>query len=68
MPINKNLVGFVFVSLFTLIVVSLLIISYGYFNMKEISLLTSKCYENGGEAILEIHNNITGRYSFECKK
>lgn len=50
-----------------LLVVSFLIISTSYFNTSEINLFTSQCYENGGEVILEIHNDFTSEYSFECK-
>ena len=38
-----------------------------YFHTKEINALITGCYENGGEVILEIHNNVTSSYSFECK-
>lgn len=38
-----------------------------YFNSTEIQTLTSRCYDNGGEAMVEIHNPITNDYSFECK-
>lgn len=50
-----------------LLVVSFLVISASYFNTKEISLFTSECYANSGEVIIEIHNNLTNEYSFECK-
>ena len=66
--INKNILGLLFILLLLIIVVSFLIISYGYFNTKEISSLTSLCVENGGKPILEIHNNLTSNYSFECEK
>ncbi len=50
-----------------LILASFLTITTSYFNTKEISTLSSQCYENGGEIILEIHNHLTSKYSFECK-
>lgn len=50
-----------------LLVVFFLVISTSYLNTKEIRLLTSGCYENRGEVIIEIHNNLTSAYSFECK-
>ncbi|WP_186577930.1 hypothetical protein [Aquibacillus kalidii] len=68
MSINKNLVGLSMIIMLLIIVVSFLVISFGYFNTKEISLLTSRCNEIGGKAILEIHNNFTSSYSFECKE
>ncbi|WP_342429701.1 hypothetical protein [Neobacillus sp. FSL H8-0543] len=64
---NKYLNGIPWVLITLLLVVCFLIIASSYFNTKEISSVTSQCYENGGEAILEIHNNITNKYSFECK-
>ncbi|WP_332698198.1 hypothetical protein [Halalkalibacter lacteus] len=69
MPLLKNqhLMGISWILVILLLVASFLIISKGYFNTKEISSLTSQCYENGGEIILEIHDNLTNEYSFECK-
>ncbi|MER2010536.1 MAG: hypothetical protein ABS939_24190 [Psychrobacillus sp.] len=46
----------------------LIIVTSSYFNTKEINLLTSGCTEAGGASTLEIHNNLTSDYSFECKK
>ncbi|WP_298471410.1 hypothetical protein [uncultured Psychrobacillus sp.] len=45
-----------------------LTVTSSYFNTKEINLLTSGCTEAGGASTLEIHNNLTSEYSFECKK
>ena len=50
-----------------LLVASFFTIATSYFNTKEINTLSSQCYENDGEIILEIHNNLTSKYSFECK-
>ncbi|CDQ20040.1 hypothetical protein BN982_02352 [Halobacillus karajensis] len=68
MTINKIVLGFTFIILLLLIAVLIMVISYGYFNTKEINLLTSRCNEVGGESVLDIHNNLTSTYSFECKK
>ena len=46
----------------------LLTVTSSYFNTKEINLLTSGCTEAEGASTLEIHNNLTSEYSFECKK
>ncbi|AXI00351.1 hypothetical protein DV702_11850 [Sporosarcina sp. PTS2304] len=50
-----------------LLVVSLLLASTSYFNTKEIEALSSQCHENGGEVSIEIHNDFTSSYSFECR-
>ncbi len=44
-----------------------LINMYSYFNTKELDSASTKCYENDGEVIFKIHNNLTSKYSFECK-
>ena len=65
---NKDLKGVLWIFIIALFGVSFLTHTYSYFNTKEIDLLNTGCYENGGEVILEIHNNLTSNYSFECKK
>ncbi|PZX07546.1 hypothetical protein C7437_101664 [Psychrobacillus insolitus] len=65
---NKYFSGVLWILAIALLAVSLLTHAYSYFNTKEINLFSTECYENDGEVILEIHNNITGEYSFECKK
>ena len=64
---DKYVIGIMWILATLLLVASFLLISTGYFNTKEISLLTSQCYENSGEVIIEIHNNLTSEYSFKCK-
>jgi hypothetical protein len=64
---NKYFIGISWALSTLLLVVCVLTIASSYFNTKVISSVTSKCYENGGVAILEIHNNITSEFSFECK-
>ena len=64
---NKHFTGVLLILVMALLGVAFLMITYSYFNTKEINLLITGCYENGGEAILEIHNNLTSNYSFECK-
>jgi hypothetical protein len=39
-----------------------------YFNTTEINFASAQCYQYGGEVHLEIHNNLTSKYSFECKQ
>ncbi|MHA6258941.1 hypothetical protein ACXYMX_03395 [Sporosarcina sp. CAU 1771] len=51
-----------------IVVALFLMLTTSYFNTKEINLLTSGCYENGGVVNMVIHNNLTGSYSFECEK
>jgi hypothetical protein len=65
---NKYFSAVLWIIAISLLVVSLLTHASSYFNTKEINLLSTQCYENDGEVILEIHHNITGEYSFECKK
>lgn len=64
---NKNFKAVLWLFVIALFIVSFLTHSSSYFNTKEINLLSTGCYEIGGEAILEIHNNLTSIYSFECK-
>ena len=64
---NKYFIGILWILVTLLLVAHFLVISTGYLNTKEISLLASQCYENSGEVIIEIHNNLTNKYSFECK-
>lgn len=61
---NTNVIILLSVLLLT---ITVLIISMNYFNTKEINTFTSQCYKNKGAVKLEIHNNLTGRYSLECK-
>lgn len=64
---KKDLKGVLWLFIIALFGVSFITHTYSYFNTKEINLLITGCYENGGEVILEIHNNLTSNYSFECK-
>jgi hypothetical protein len=64
---NKYFIGISWILATLLLVVSFLVISTSYFNTQEIRLMTSECNENSGEVIIEIHNNLTNEYSFECK-
>jgi hypothetical protein len=64
---NRYFIGVSWILATLLLVVSFLIISTSYMNTQEIRLLTSGCYENSGEVLIEIHNNLTSDYSFECK-
>lgn len=64
---KKYVTGVLLIALTLLLIVSFLIASTSYFNTKEIRALSSQCHENGGEQTLEIHNNLTSKYSFECK-
>lgn len=64
---NRYFIGVSWILVTLLFVVSFLVISTSYMNTQEISLLTSGCYENSGEVLIEIHNNLTSDYSFECK-
>ena len=63
----KHFKGILSILVPLLLVASFLTIGTSYFNTKEINTLSSQCYENDGEVILEIHNNLTSKYSFECK-
>ncbi|MCG3088531.1 hypothetical protein [Sporosarcina cyprini] len=66
--INKrNLQGVIWLLVIVLFAVCLIMLTDNYFNNQQINLLLTGCSKNGGEAILEIHNNFTGSYSFECK-
>ncbi len=51
-----------------LIVVLVLTLSNNYFISKELNNITSKCYEIGGTAKLEIQDISKGEYHFECIK
>ncbi|WP_419958344.1 hypothetical protein [Psychrobacillus psychrotolerans] len=62
-----NLKGFLWIFIMALFGVSFITHTHSYFNTKEINLLITSCYENDGEVKLEIHNNLTSSYSFECK-
>lgn len=64
---NRYFIGVLWILVTLLFVVSFLVISTSYMNTQEIGLLTSGCYENSGEVLIEIHNNLTSDYSFECK-
>ena len=64
---KKYVTGVLLIAITLLLVVSLLIASTSYFNTKEIGALSSQCHENGGEETLEIQNNLTSKYSFECR-
>lgn len=63
---SKYATGILIIIMTLLLVVSFLIASTSYFNTKEIRSLISQCQENGGEETLEIHSNLTSKYSFEC--
>ncbi len=65
---NKYITGALLILFTALLVVAFLMITDSYFNTKEINLLVTGCYESGGEIILEIQNNLTSNYSFECKQ
>jgi hypothetical protein len=64
---NKRYIGISSILVTLLLVASFFTIETSYFNTKEINTLSSQCYENDGEVILEIHNSLTSKYSFECK-
>ncbi|QTD42771.1 hypothetical protein [Sporosarcina sp. Te-1] len=65
--LKRHLEGVLWLVVIALFAVSLMTLANSYFNNKAINLLLTGCYDNGGEAILEIHNNVTSSYSFECK-
>ncbi len=65
---NKHFKGALLILVMALFGVAFLTITYSYFNTAEINLAITGCYEIGGKVILEIHNNFTSEYSFECKK
>lgn len=62
---SKQVVSIIGLALIVLLIVA---VTSSYFNTKEINLLTSGCTKAGGASTLEIHNNLTSEYSFECKK
>ena len=64
---NKHFIGISSILVTLLLVSSNLTVATSYFNSKEISTLSSQCYENGGEVILEIHSHLSNEYSFECQ-
>ncbi len=45
-----------------------LVITFSYFNTKQIDSLSTQCSENGGNTELEIHSALFASYSFECKR
>ncbi|EPD52115.1 hypothetical protein MHH33_13240 [Paenisporosarcina sp. FSL H8-0542] len=65
---NRHFTGGLLILVLALFGFAFLTISSSYFNTSEINLASTRCYEIGGEVILEIHNNFTSEYSFECKK
>ena len=65
---NKSVIGVFSIIMLLLVVALVLTISTSYLNTKELNNISTKCYENNGVAKLEIHNNLTNRYSFECGK
>lgn len=65
---NKYFTGVLLILVMVLFGFAFLTIAYSYFNTSEINLLITGCYEIDGEVILEIHNNFTSEYSFECKR
>ena len=65
---NKHLTGVILILVMALFGVAFLTIASSYFNTSEINLASTRCYEIGGEVILEIHNNFTSEYSFKCKR
>ncbi|MCM3712412.1 hypothetical protein [Sporosarcina luteola] len=64
---KRDLKGIAWLFVLILFAWAILTITTGYYHNSEINLLLTDCYKNGGEVILEIHNNLTGSYSFECK-
>ena len=65
---NKHFTGILMILVFALFGFNFLTIASSYFNTSEINLASTRCYETGGKVILEIHNNFTSEYSFECKR
>ncbi|RRN67894.1 hypothetical protein EI200_21055 [Peribacillus simplex] len=65
---NKHFTGVLWILVIALFGVAFLTSASSFFNTKEINLASTRCSEIGGEVILEIHNNLTSEYSFECKK
>jgi hypothetical protein len=65
---NKHITRVLLVLALTFFGIAFFTIASSYFNTSEINLAITRCYEIGGEVILEIHNNFTSEYSFECKK
>ncbi|MFK9094316.1 hypothetical protein [Bacillus salipaludis] len=50
-----------------LIIVALLIASKSYFNNKEIATTSDRCYEAGGQPVVEM-TSLALHYSFSCQK
>ena len=65
---NKYFTGVLWILLLALFGVAFLTITSSYYNTAEINLAITGCNEIGGKVILEIHNNFTSEYSFECEK
>lgn len=65
---NKLFLSFTIVFTGILSTSSILVVSASYFNNKEIDSLTSQCYQNNGEPTLEINNELTNSYFFECNE
>lgn len=65
---TKHFTGVLWVLVIALLGVAFLMIESSYFHTKEINNASTRCYEVGGKVILEIHNNFTTEYSFECKR
>ena len=65
---NRRFTGILWILVVAIFGVAFLTIASSYFNTTEINLASTRCYEVDGEVILEIHNNFTSAYSFECKK
>ncbi|QDP99404.1 hypothetical protein FOH38_01905 [Lysinibacillus fusiformis] len=65
---NKYLNGVLWILVILILVVSFTTNVTSYFHTKEINFASSRCYEEGGEVILKIYNNLTSEYYFECKQ
>ncbi|MCP3027180.1 hypothetical protein [Halobacillus sp. A5] len=65
---NKYFISASIVITALLLAGSFILLTNYYFNTKEINSFTSQCYDHGGQVLLEIHNNFTNDYSFECKR
>ncbi|WP_456270948.1 hypothetical protein [Bacillus sp. AK031] len=63
---NKYLLGGMLLLNFILMVVLVLTLSNQYFIGKELETLTSRCYDSGGTAEMEIQDLSAGKYSFQC--
>lgn len=67
-PKQSRFTGIVWILVIAIFGGAFLMIASSYFNTAEINLLSTRCYEVGGEVVLKIYNNFTSEYSFECKK